>query len=205
MAESDHYAPVRPTSARAPLLLTAGFVVFVGVLAALVGAAFARRHVPTYAPSLALERPTPSSLTTDTVTIDARDPVTWRYFSFARGVLPSADTAGWDLAFRRFQVIASGAVAADSAGEFEQLREASLTGYTQTVFGSDTVNPTIDRWYRYSYITHLLTPGRPIYVVRTAAGRYAKLAFLSYYCPGPAPGCVTFQYTYRPDGGRLFQ
>ncbi|OGU10107.1 MAG: hypothetical protein A2W29_05995 [Gemmatimonadetes bacterium RBG_16_66_8] len=74
-----------------------------------------------------------------------------------------------------------------------------------TVAGRDTANAAIARWYRYSFITHLLSPGDRVYVVRTVSGRFAKIQFLGYYCPGTAPGCVTVRYAYQPNGSRALR
>ncbi|MGH7674740.1 MAG: HmuY family protein, partial [Gemmatimonadales bacterium] len=71
----------------------------------------------------------------------------------------------------------------------------------------DSLNPVLARWYRYSMVSHLLEPKHRTYVVRTREGRYAKLQFVSYYCPGPTAGCVTFRYAFilrppsRPGDG----
>jgi hypothetical protein len=188
-----------PSGRAMPVLLAAGFLLFLGVLAALVGAAFARRDVPVYLPSLPLGTPAAPPGITDTVTVDAGDPEHWRFFSFARGVLPSGDTAGWDLGFRRFQIIASGVISADSGRAFDQIVEAPAGGPGASSPASDSVNAALARWYRYSFVTHLLKPAPRVYVIRTRSGRYAKFEFLSYYCPGPAPGCVTFRYALARD------
>ena len=61
-------------------------------------------------------------------------------------------------------------------------------------------NDALRRWYRYGFFSHLLTPAGNVYAIRTADLRYAKLEILSYYCPGPVAGCLTFRYVYQPDG-----
>ena len=62
--------------------------------------------------------------------------------------------------------------------------------------------PALERWYEYSFFAHTLEPKKETYVLRTAAGRYAKLKILSYYCPAATPGCVTIAYGYQADGSR---
>ncbi|MBI4420811.1 MAG: HmuY family protein, partial [Gemmatimonadetes bacterium] len=143
-------------------------------------------------------------LVVDTVTIDATAPAQWRFFGFTRGLLTPPDTAGWDLAVRRFHLIVAeggGVVRVDTVA-FDGLREAPATGYVPTTFGRDSTNPVLARWYRYSTVSHLLRPKPLTYVIRARDGRYAKLEFLSYYCPGPQPGCVTFRYLYGSAGDR---
>lgn len=184
-----------------PVLLTAAAV---GLgLVWVVGASFVPRHVATYVPGFNVLLS--DARVVDTATIDARDPDRWRYFAFARGPLVLPDTAGWDLAFRRFHVrlAAGGAALRIDGAAFESVTTAPVAGYLETA-DRDSVATAFAHWYRYDFLAHLLRPARRTFVVRTAAARYAKLEFLSYYCPGPDPGCVTIRYVYRPDGARRF-
>jgi hypothetical protein len=185
-----------PTALPLPLVIVAsGFGVAIVVL---LIASLVPRDARTYDP-LALHL---RAAAEDTVTIDARDEGDWRFFSFAQGRLTPPDSAGWDLAFRRYHVIVSGAaLRVDSA--FEALAEAPATGYVATAMGRDTVNAAVDRWYRYSIFSHLLEPASASYAIRTRDGHFAKIQFLSYYCPGPAAGCVTFRYVYQNSGTRV--
>jgi hypothetical protein len=142
-------------------------------------------------------------------TIDATAPDEWRFFSFERGtVVERPGPRDWDLAFRRFQVIVNGGPGFAGAGGVLDLGEATLdeprhlprTGdYVVNTVRSDTVNAALRRWYRYSYLSHLLSPRPNVWSVRTAAGSYAALQFVGYYCPGAMPGCVTFRYLYPGD------
>ncbi len=159
----------------------------------LVGASLVPQHVPTYA----LRPRSPRIGATpvlDTFTIDARDPARWQFFAFAAGPLVPPDTADWDMAVRRFHVIVAGETARLDSVSFEALRTPPVAGYVATTFDRDTVNQAIARWYRYSMFSHLLRPKQQIYVIRSRGGRYTKLEFLGYYCPGAEPGCVTIRY-----------
>lgn|SRR5579859_8045882 len=188
-----------PTALPLPLVIVAsGFGVAIVVL---IVASLVPRDARTYDP-LALHLRA-GALADDTVTIDARDEAQWRFFSFARGPLPAPDSAGWDLAFRRYHVIVSGAAQRIDAPAFDSLADAPAAGYVATTMGRDTVNPALDRWYRYSIFSHLLQPASGSYVIRTRTGHFAKMQFLSYYCPGPAAGCVTFRYVYQDSGTRV--
>lgn len=165
-----------------------GFGLFVVVMALLMVPSVMSPSVPTFLP-------TPPGTATDTVTIDAGAEGRWRFFDIERRtVVEPPDTAGWDLAFQRFHVIPRGAIANLGRVSFDEVRSAPDTGYIETVFGRDTVNAATAKWYRYSYFSHLLSSTRDVYAVRTAEGGHAKLELLSYYCPGPTPGCVTFRY-----------
>lgn len=165
---------------RIPIPLAIIAVLFLAALAWIVASSFVSRQVPTYAPGVH----------GDTVTLDASAEDQWRFFTFDRGVLTPPDTGAWDLAVQRFRIRAPGpaqrlAIPFDST---PGLRQGSVP--IQPSAGQD-----LGRWYRYSMFSHLLYPKPFIYVIRTRDGRYVKLEFLSYYCPGPEPGCVTFRYS----------
>ena len=194
-AEHDYSLTLMRTRGARPSIpapLIGGVVLFGAVMAWLIIASLVPHQIPTYGLRPAPSRP-PSLLAPDTVTIDAREREDWRFFAFARGPLTPPDTAGWDLAFRRFHVIAAADVARIDTVTFDVLRAAPPTGYVPTTFERDTVNQALARWYQYSMFSHLLRPKQEIYVVRSR-GRYTKLEFLGYYCPGPEPGCVTIRY-----------
>ena len=63
-----------------------------------------------------------------------------------------------------------------------------------------TVNAALAHWYSYGFVTHLLRPNGHVFMVKTRGGARAKVEFLSYYCPGSQPGCLTFRWawTRRP-------
>ncbi|HEY6807778.1 MAG TPA: HmuY family protein [Gemmatimonadales bacterium] len=188
-----------PTALPLPLVIVAS--TFGAAIVVLLGASLIPRDARTYDPLAVHARA--DGLAEDTATIDARDEAAWRFFSFARGALAAPDTAGWDLAFRRYHVLVSGGAQRADSQAFERLAEAPAGGYAATVMARDTVNPAIERWYRYSMFSHLLRPAPGSYVIRTRAGHFAKLQFLSYYCPGPEAGCVTFRYVYQESDSRV--
>lgn len=156
--------PIQRTRPPLPLLL--GFAVFLAVIAYLIVASMVKPKVAEFSPTplgtVPAGGPGP-----DTVTIDATDESQWRFYSFTRGVISPPDTAGWDLGFRRYHVIAAG-----------------------------TANPALDHWYAYSFITHLLKPDGRVFLVETRGGARARVEFLSYYCPGSQPGCLTFRWAW---------
>jgi hypothetical protein len=180
---------------------------FMLVLGYLVVSPLARRDVRAYAPTPDGRRePPPEGLYLDTVTVDARDETAWRYLDLATGIIGvPPDTTGWDLAFRRFHVITSGAALDLGATGFDDVRLLPDTGYVVTTMADDTVNPALHHWYRYSFVSHLLEPGGRTFGLRTEDNQYAKLEFLSYYCPGTVPGCITLRYAYQGAGGNAFE
>jgi hypothetical protein len=187
-----------------------GIVALMSMLAIVV-MGVRRSDPPTFAPTPLEVRPAAGRLVgPDTVTIDATAPDRWRYFSFEQGTLVERPSPiDWDIAFRRFQIIVNGGqgFAGDGGaldlGEvpFDSVHAVPVDGYVTTIARTDSVNAALKEWYRYSYLSHLLSPRGHAYAVRTADGRYAKLEFLGYYCPGATPGCVTFRYVYQGAGG----
>ena len=144
-----------------------------------------------------------------TRTVDATASDAWTYFSFQAGaVVRDPGPTDWDLAFRRFQVIANGGQGFFGEGgildlgevPFDSVRTIPAEGYVPTVARGDSVNAAIREWYDYSFLSHLLSPRPRVYAIRTANGHLAKLELLGYYCPGAQPGCVTFRYVYAGDG-----
>ena len=173
---------------RLPFPVTVIAALFVAAMIYLIVVALVPKRVATFAlgDSVPITRPPPSG--PDTVTIDARDPERWVYFAFARGVLVPPDTAGWDLRVQRFQVVASGTA-----------RPVTIEATAAADAGpSDSAHAGIGRWYRYSFFSHLLLPKPGAYEIRSPNGRLTRLEFLSYYCPGPEAGCLTFRYGSLP-------
>lgn len=170
-----------PPSTRASFVLWTGFSVFAAVLALLVIVSLAPRDAAEYEPSPIRPAVVPDTLFVDTLTVDARESDRWAYVDLDRrsAVLPP-DTAGWDLAFRRFEIVTTGPVAVTPV-PFDQLAAAPDSPYVDTTFDADTNNAALEDWYRYSFTSHLLNPRPNTYVIRTSAGRYAKIRFLGYY------------------------
>jgi hypothetical protein len=179
---------------RPPLPLILGFAAFLIVIAVLIGASLVRPEKVEFAPTPTgvVPRGGPGP---DTVTLDTRDPARWQFYSFRRGAIGPPDTADWDLAFRRYHAITSGEAADAGANtSFEGVVAAAAFVFMKTEFARDTVNAALSRWYRYGFVTHLLRPNGHVYLVRTRWGPHIKLEFLSYYCPGGQPGCLTFRW-----------
>jgi hypothetical protein len=140
-------------------------------------------------------------------TVDATSADVWRYFSFGLGSVVDSATQ-WDLAFRRYQIIANGGPGYAGQGgvldlgpvRFDEVRAVPATGYVPTETRGDPRNPAIASWYEYGFFSHVLQPKPRVWAVRTAAGRYAKLEILGYYCTGGQPGCLTFRYVYQGNG-----
>ena len=146
-----------------------------------------------------------------TYTVDASSTGEWEFFDFSRGsVVRDPGPLDWDLAFRRFHIIANGGAGFSGSGgivrleetDFDAVSELPDTVYVGTTARRDSANAAIARWYSYSWTSHLLTPHPVVYGIRTADGRYAKLQLLGYYCPGTQPGCLAFRYVYQGAGGR---
>ncbi len=181
------------TRSRPPLPLLLGFATFVLVLSYLIVASLVRPEVAEFTPTPRGVQPS-GGPGPDTVTLDARDLARWQFYSLRRGAISPPDTADWDLAVRRYHAITSGSAADAGAVTFEQAREVATAAFLETVFARDTVQPALSRWYRYGWVTHLLRPNGHVFLVRTRSVGPIKLEFLSYYCPGSQPGCLTFRW-----------
>ena len=192
---------------RAAVVISLALVV---AAATLVGLSLRRQPTGTYA----LTPTVPEEVGTGRVgprrlTVDASAEARWVFFDFSRGaVVEEPGPLEWDIAFRRFNVAVNGgagfagdgAVADLGPVPFDSVVVAPPTGWIASDARRDSANPAIARWYDYGFTSHLLTPRARTYAVRTADGRFAKLRFLSYYCPGAQPGCVSLEYVYQGDG-----
>jgi hypothetical protein len=128
------------------------------------------------------------------VTLMTADKEAWIPFSLELGrIVPAGAMA--DLKIRRYQFqIPRGAV---NLGE-AILAEAKLPESPQWKMDSDLdgvlVNPAIERWYNYSYMSHLLSSKHHTYAIQLASGRTAFVQVLSYYCAPEGSGCLTLNY-----------
>jgi hypothetical protein len=194
----------------ARLVPLAGGVAAAAVVVTLIALTLRQPDVPSYAPTPPAPTDAGRALVGPVLyTVDATSPDAWRYFSFRFGaVTESAGPTDWDLAFRRYQVIANGGPSFVGQGgihdlgpvRFEDVQALPATGYHGTEGSEDPRNPAIAGWYRYGFFSHVLSPKPHVWAVRTADGRYAKIEIVSYYCPGARPGCLTFRYVYQGDG-----
>lgn len=145
------------------------------------------------------------------VTINARSTAKWIHFNLSqdRIVHPQyVSSENWDLAFKRYHVIANGGstnLAAAGAildlggADFNHLPSIPAQGFiqnTRTPNGLDSENLAIRHWYNYDYASHILTPLSHVYLVRTPENRCFALRILDYYCRNGASGCLSFEY-YR--------
>ena len=146
------------------------------------------------------------------VTVDGRGDEL-ALFDFSNGsVVESPDALGWDLAFRRFTILANGGPDFAGQGGILDLGIASLdsltsvpsNSYAPNTPGREVSNAATAEWYEYSWTSHVLSPKPNIFAVRTADGRYAVFQILSYYCPAAQAGCTTIRYRYQGAGGTVF-
>jgi hypothetical protein len=176
----------------------------IGIALVLVALTLQAPAVPTYAPTPPVARDAGRSLVGPVLyTVDATAPDVWRRFSFRVGaVVDDPGPREWDLAFRRYSIVAGEGAGILDLGEvgLDQVRAVPATGYVANEGRAEPRNPAIAAWYRYGFFSHVLTPKPRVWAVRTADGRYAKLEMVGYYCPGARPGCPTFRYVYQGDG-----
>lgn len=197
----------------------AGIAVFFVVgLVGLVARSLLRPDLETFVPSAIDPKEVgAASLGPTTYTVDARVYDDWAYFDFSRASRVEIDLRSdldWDIAFQRHRMLTNGG-ATNPAGQAAVIDlgpvplESAFTiagdGLIADERRGDTPrNRVLEEWYEYSWTTHILQPADRTFALRTADGRYAALRVIGYYCPGGRPGCVTFTYRYRGDGGRTF-
>jgi len=203
--------PARPPAGpwRVTVTLWVLLGAFAFLMASLVVGALRRPHVAVTAATTPQPAPVGDTLVGPAeYTLDATDDRGWTFFDFSRNaVVTDPLPLEWDLAVRRFHLIANGGpgfagrggIADLGPAAFDTVRVLPDTGYVVTQ--ADSVNPAIRHWYRYGYSSHLLEPDGRVYAVRTADGRYAKLAIVSYYCGEARAACLTFRYVYQGGGG----
>ena len=186
-------------------------MLLVAVAVVFVAASLRSPEVPTFAPSdLTAHEAGEALVGPRTFTVDASSSDRWRFFDFSRGtVVEWPGPLEWDVAFRRFQVTVNGGPGFPGQGgvvdlgavPFDSVRVVPRDGYVESLAVQDSVNEAVERWYDYSWTSHVLTPRSNVYAIRTADGRHAKLQFVGYYCEGAVSGCLTFQYVYQGGGG----
>jgi hypothetical protein len=189
---------------RPPIMVLVLAGAFLLLVAALVMGSLQEAELPPYTPTVPAPAAVGDSLVGPALyTVDASDGERWRRFAFdLNAVIDSGP--GWDLGFHRNHVIAGpGAGIVDlGAVAFDSVTELPADGYVSNPANARESNPAIGKWYDYSFVSHLLTPKPRVYGVRTAAGRYAKVQLLNYYCMGVGTACLTFRYAYQGDGSR---
>ena len=55
-------------------------------------------------------------------------------------------------------------------------------------------NPALQRWYDYSYFTHLLSTKGHVYAVKRRSGGVVLFRVESYNCEPEGAGCLTLRY-----------
>lgn len=163
--------------------------------------------------------------------IDARDYSKWVYFSFEKAeVVNISDgdfqqSMDWDIAFHRNDVrincgasgSGAGGAQAASSHELALVTEAPESGYIEDalksimvkfqlpvpLFEDQPANHAID-WLAIdiSNPPPLYTLHNKVFIVKTAAGKYAKLKFKSYLSDLNDTMVIKFDYFYQGDGSR---
>ncbi|UOQ74061.1 HmuY family protein [Hymenobacter cellulosilyticus] len=161
---------------------------------------------------------------TPTSTGQPGTPRHYTFFSLADGKeVPHTDSAStkWDLAFRGTTILTNGGSSGPGqggaqvkSGLFAELTTAPETDYAVDAAAAKAIPTGSGKgWYNYNPTTHVVSPiAGKVLVIRTAAGKYAKLEVTNYYKGAPATptgtepsGYYSFRYVYQPDGSRNLQ
>ncbi len=190
-------------TARPPILVFVMGGVFLLLVTSLLIGSLTKPEYPPFALSAASPVAVGDSLVGPaTYTLDASATDRWRRFDFGRNAVVEAGR--WDVAFRRFHLIAAPGGGIVDLGQvpFESVVELPAASYAANASAPDTTNPAVGKWYEYSMLSHLLTSKHHVYAVRTPRGKYAKLELLAYYCRDAGTACITFRYAYQGNGTR---
>jgi len=147
------------------------------------------------------------------VTLDAMSMEDWVLFDLVEGRIVTGDLSsdGWDLAFRRTDLLTNSGVTNPSGpgGAFD-LGEVSLedafapatVSFAVDHLGGDDddelENEQVSHWYSYSFISHIVSTKPNTYLIRTGESFDALVFFESYYCDDEESGCITFSYRLVP-------
>lgn len=145
---------------------------------------------------------------TKTTTVTAFSESVWVFFDLDTAQQTAEESAGWDLAFRRFQIVGNGSTGVSVAWAegndldpskvpneeafvlepVDRSDESIDAGTFQAAAGED------DPWYRYDLSTHSLAPHERVYYVRSNEGRLFGLIFTDYYDQAGTSGYPTFRW-----------
>jgi hypothetical protein len=177
----------------------------------------------------ACKKETNQPIQSQTFEINSTSSTLWKYFSFAKNdtitVADPATSIEWDLAFQRYRIRTNGGKSGSGMGSAATSSMKGQTGFDSLNLVSDTVtfaaddsvkiavqqgyatylvNPVLYTWFTLEFANQVtqIVPTDDIFIVKTAAGKYAKVWFKSYYSPADVSGYVTFQYKYQQDGSK---
>lgn len=156
---------------------------------------------------------------TFTTLVQATDGDIWVYVSLGAGgvrVEPAdpADSADWDLMFRRDKIYLNGGVDGTGGAEaasldavaIDSIRWPAVGGYTTDEADSDGdtyPNGPFTGWFEYDITTHILSAADRSYVLRGATGTF-RMRLLSYYHPtGDQSGWPSFTWAPLTEDGPL--
>ena len=140
-------------------------------------------------------------------TVDASDEAETVYLDLDTQLGMASPDAGWDLGFRRFDIVVDGGISGDAgvevaivdAAAFEELTEVpdDAAWLTDAADGDDEdEDPDLafGDWYDYDFTTHVLTPKDRVYLVRTSEGAVFKLQIADYYSEAGSSGFLKFYW-----------
>jgi hypothetical protein len=140
-------------------------------------------------------------------TADASDEAKMVYLDLDGQAAVAEGEDGWDLGFRRYEVILAGGISGDAGVEvaivegtaFEQLTAVPEDAQwrTDAADGEDEdTDPDLAfiDWYDYDFMTHLLSPKDRVYLVRSSDGAVFKLQIADYYSETGTAGFVQFYW-----------
>ncbi|NHE58713.1 HmuY family protein [Cyclobacterium plantarum] len=148
----------------------------------------------------------------------------FRYFSLENNQEVDNRDGNWDIAFKGTTLIVNSGTSGPGSAQgtvvtaaFDELNEvpSSVAFHSDGADGMAIPTGSGNGWYNYNPGTHVISPipGRVI-LIRTNAGKYAKMEILSYYQDNPPLAEVdpmrspspyyTFRFLLQPNGSMKF-
>ncbi len=153
------------------------------------------------------------------LTVDATDREQWVYFNLSESdvvdIKDPTTSLKWDIGFKRTAIITNGGINGPGESATLILTDTSFESVDVAPEGdyiSDTDQIATfargDGWYTYTGPpNHWILVNDKIYILRTAAGNYAKLRFIGYYENNDTKegsGYISFEYVLQNNGSRFF-
>ncbi len=129
------------------------------------------------------------------VTVDAADRQAWIPINLSAGSVGGNEHEA-DILIQRYIIRApNGGVDLGKVALADAIVDENTTWTSDDIVDGQLQNPTLSKWYTYSYFTHLLKSEEHSYAVRLRSGNgIAYYNVVSYYCEPERTSCVTIDY-----------
>ncbi|MFO0744549.1 MAG: HmuY family protein [Myxococcota bacterium] len=124
--------------------------------------------------------------------IDATADDMWVQFALSGGGSQVTAATGWDLAFRRIEILSARPVAALDVA-FDQVSQAPAEGYVEDN-AEESAFTQLGEWWEYNPSNHTVAAKVKTFFVKVDDATYFKLAVRDYYDDAGSTGLVTLDW-----------